>query len=124
MSAQQVAQMAAEGKLKPSQDEQIDQILKDILAECGIVPSDARNVLKIKSYIELKRRQATKAKNQRKTLRDLHKAYRAIMMENRWLKSAIKETIGGMGWANIVSAARKTLWREFKEVFKYSSTKD
>lgn len=116
MPAQQVAQMAAEGKLKPSQSEQVDMFLKsqkkwhegeaDVLAEISY----------LQNYINLLRRQAIKAKNQRKTLRDLHKVYRATMMENRWLHEMALRELGKPRFAYVVKQTKYTLWSMFRSL--------
>lgn len=72
----------------------------------------------LENYFSLLWRQAAKAKNQRKTLRDLHKAYRASMMENRWLRTAIAADprTGERNWKVLMGLARETLWSKFKGI--------
>lgn len=92
-----------------SKEREMDYIIGDL--ESG----DAKLVCE---YVDLLRRQAQKAKNQRKTLRDLHKSHRAVIMENRWLREAIKGTglqiNGRLVWNSIVDQAKKSLWSQFR----------
>ena len=64
---------------RPTQADQVSEILQALGPE-------HEDIVLLKNYIDLLRRQALKAKNQRKTLRELHKAYKATIMENRWMR--------------------------------------
>ena len=62
----------------------------------------------LRIHVDLLKRQAQKAKNQRTALRSLNKSHRAIVMENRWLRSKLD------GLTPYMDQARKTLWSLFR----------
>lgn len=105
----------AKQEYPPSQAEQVDRILYEM--------EDRSAAVCLKRNINLLRRQAQKAGNQRKTIRDLAKHHRATIMENRWLREAIRQAgkfgeLGERNWEDFLAQARETLWQEFKKEIK------
>lgn len=103
--------------MQVSKDEQVDSLLEALKSHVGenILGDE---IILLKDYIDLKRRQAQKASNQRKTLRDLHKVYGTALMENRWLRSELRSQAGAGGKTlleAIMVRAKDTLFRQFKK---------
>ena len=99
-----------------------DQLMDEILIELNVKIKEGRKItigddeIKfIEDYIGLLRRQAQKAKNQRKTLRDLHKVYKATLMENRWLREVMTGENRFLALSGMMKKAKETLWRQFKK---------
>lgn len=108
---QQVVQTATEMETYgPSQGEQVDAILQDL----EMVHISVEDLKLLRNYIELKRRQARKAINQRKTLKQLHRAQQAIVMENRWLHEMVKRELGVPRFAYVMNQTKETLWSMFR----------
>lgn len=100
-----------------TQAEKIDIILEAIAqSNPGRIERVAYNdeVKALKDYINLLRRQAAKAKNQRKALKNLNRAHRAIIMENRWLRETGLVMFNSQGMMEVLARAKNTLWSMFK----------
>lgn len=104
-----------------TQAEQADRIIGRLLGNWKITEKDwgdfEEDVELVKNHIELLRRQAQKAKNQRKTLKRLNESYQAIIMENRWLRSELFGHYCNNG-KNYMDRAEETLWKQFKKGMK------
>ncbi len=109
--AESVAAMA-EQEYPPSQVEKTGTIL-DNLGKHFDVPES--HVAHLVGHIALLRRQAAKAKNQRKTLKQLHRAHRVALLELRWLKNAVANAVGISTWASIIRETKFVLWRQFQK---------
>lgn len=94
---------------RQTQEQRMDYLLKDLLRDSSGKPHE--QLKEVCQYIDLLRRQAAKAKNQRQTLKQLHKAHYVTIMENRWLRSEIK-SISPESWLGMVRRAKETLWRQ------------
>ncbi len=111
-------QILAEQEHPPNQAQQVDELLSTLsrhIDDSYIVRLEAGSVLMIREHIDLLRRQAVKAKNQRKTLKQLHRAHRAALLELRWLKSTIVGAVGTAKWGMILQETKSTLWRQFQK---------
>lgn len=103
----------AEQEHPPSQVQRVDEILEFLQTYMG--SNHPEVVTSLRSHITLLRRQAAKAKNQRKTLKQLHRAHRAALLELRWLKSTIVGAVGTAKWRVILQETKSTLWNLFKK---------
>ncbi len=107
----------AELEKLPTQAEKVDALLFYLGTHASMT---LEQVKLVGDYISLLRRQAAKAGHQRKTLRALHRVYRATLMENRWLRSELKSYGGSPIWKWFMERAGETLWRQFKKEEKQS----
>ncbi len=111
-SRQAARQALADQEYPPNQSERADLLLKSVAD--GIISKG--QVAFLGDYIDLLRRQARRMFNQRRTLKSFHKVYEVTMMENRWLREAIRgdSQVGFRNWATIMERAKATLWKTFR----------